>query len=147
MKASEAVRVELPKEGHWYDLRAHKYLGLRREIKTTLMEADPKLYAMLPYKVQGISLSLKGGRSPGEPVEYEATVRAGSARPVRHVIKVDVFAPGGKRHSLYSGSADTTGGTAKGSFRLALNDPKGTWRLAVTDVFSGETAKKSWLVR
>ncbi len=113
----------------------------------SLKESDPKVYAMLPYKVQGVSLSVKGGRAPGEAVQYEARVRAASARPVRHVLKVEVFAPGGKKQPLYSGNTDTTGGAAKGSFRLALNDPKGTWRLRVTDVFSGERAEKSWRVR
>ncbi len=147
MKASEPVRIKLPEQGHWYDVRSHKYLGLRRDLRTTLKEADPKLYAMLPYKVQGLSLSLKGGRAPGGAVEYRAKVRAGNARPVRHVLKVQVFAPGGKKQALYSGNADTIGGVARGSFRLALNDPKGKWRLVVTDVFSGEKAEKTWTVR
>ena len=147
MKQTERVRVRLPKEGHWYDLRAHAYLGVRDEIRTTLKEAEPKIYAMLPYKVGGLSLSVTGGRAPGRALSYQAKVTAGRARPVGHALKVEVFGPDGEKRHLYSGNIDAPAGSAKGAFRLALNDAKGTWRIALTDVFSGETAEKTWTVR
>ena len=147
MKQTERVRVRLPKEGHWYDLRAHAYLGVRDEIRTTLKEADPKIYAMLPYKVGGLSLSITGGRTPGEAVKYQAKVTAGRALPVRHVLKVEAFGPDGEKRHLYSGNVDAPAGSSKGSVQFSLNDAKGRWRIAVTDVFSGETAEKSWTVR
>jgi hypothetical protein len=147
MKTAERVRVRLPKEGHWYDLRDHRYLGVRDEIRTTLREADPKLYAMLPYRVRGLSLSLEGGRSPGDLVRYEAKVKAGRARPVRHVLKLEVLGPDGAKRSLYSRNIETRGGVARSQFRMALNDEPGKWRIMVTDVFSGESAEKSWTVR
>jgi len=147
MKPVERVRVRLPKEGHWYDLRAHAYLGVRDEIRTTLKEADPKIYVMLPYKVGGSSLSVTGGSAPGRAMKYQVKVSAGRARPVRHVIKVEVFGPNGKKQSLYSGNVDTAAGIAKGSVQLALNDAKGTWRIVATDVFSGESAEKTWKVK
>ena len=147
MMPTERVRVRLPKKGHWYDLRAHAYLGVRDEIRTTLKEADPKIYAMLPYKVGGLSLSITGGRAPGEVVKYQAKVAAGRARPVRHVLKVEVFGPDGEKRHLYSGNVDAPAGNVKGSVQLSLNDAKGTWQIVVTDVFSGETAEKSWTVR
>ncbi|UCC68812.1 MAG: beta-galactosidase, partial [Armatimonadota bacterium] len=147
MAGAERARVELPAEGHWYDLRAHKYLGEKAEVRTTLREAEPKLYARLPYRVRGMSLSASGGRAAGEVVRYEAKVKAGAVRPVRHVLKLEVFGPGGKKRPLYSRNVDARGGAAKGEFRLALNDAAGKWRLVVTDVFSGEKAEKSWTVR
>ncbi len=147
MRPAERVRVTLPRKGHWYDLRSHTYLGLRDEVRTTLREADPRLYAMLRYRVQGLSLSVSGGRARGEAIRYEAKVRVGRARPARHVFKVEVFGPDGEKRDLYSGNVEARGGIARGGIRLALNDTPGRWRLAVTDAFSGEAAAKSWMVR
>jgi hypothetical protein len=42
---------------------------------------------------------------------------------------------------------DARAGVGKGELMLALNDARGKWRLAVTDVFSGEKVEKSWVVR
>lgn len=146
MTASERVRVTLPAKGHWYDLRSHAYLGEKDEVRTTLREADPKLYVKLPYRVRGVSVSVSGG-GRGEVVAYEAKVKAGSARPVRHVLKIEVFGPDGEKRPLYSRNLDARAGVGKGELRLALNDARGRWRLAVTDVFSGEKAEKTWVVR
>jgi len=147
MKASERVHVRLPQKGHWYDLRAHKYLGVRDEVRMTLKEADPSILAALPYEVQGMTLRVSGGKRAGGAVQYEAKVNTGTARPVRHVLKTEVFGPDGKKHALYSCNLDAASGRAQGGFQLALNDSKGTWRLRVTDVFSGESAEKTWTVR
>ena len=144
-KASESVRVSLPKEGHWYDLRAHRYLGKLSETRVTLRGADPKLYAMLPYEVKGLAMSVAAGKR-GEAVGYEVRLKTGAARPVRHVVKIEVFAPAGKQ-ALYCRNVDTRGGVGKGSFMLALNDEPGRWRIVATDVFSGVTAETTWTVR
>jgi len=145
-KPLEAVRVALPQEGHWYDLRGHRYLGRRAEIRTNLRGAEPKLYAMLPYQVKGLSLSSSGGARPGELVSYRVKVQTGGARPVRHVVKVEVFGPDGKK-PLYCRNLDTQAGIAEGQFRLALNDPAGPWRLVATDVFSAANAERAWRAR
>lgn len=145
MAPSERVRVELPRAGHWCDLRSHRYLGEIAEVRTTLRGAEPRLYARLPYRVRGLSLALSaGGR--GEAVSYQVQIKAGGARPSRHVVKIEVFAPDGKK-PLYSRNVDTRAGLGKGEFRLALNDPIGEWRLVATDVFSGERAEKRWRVK
>jgi hypothetical protein len=147
MSATERVRIALPAKGHWYDARAHRYLGEIGEIRTTLKEAEPALYAMLPYQVRGLTLSVSSGRSRGEKARYEARVSAGGGRPVRHVLKIEVSGPDGRKRPLYSGNIDAKAGIGTGSFTLALNDQKGRWRMAATDVFSGATAEKSWTVR
>ncbi len=147
MKPTERVRVRLPKEGHWYDVKEHRYLGLLGDLRTTLREADPKLYARLPYKVQGLSLAIQGGRTRGEALAYEVKIKAGAATPVRHIYKVEVFGPDGKKHSLYSRNIEAARGVGRDSFRLALNDAIGKWRIVVTDVFSGAQAEKTWLVK
>jgi hypothetical protein len=165
MRPTERVHVALPSKGHWYDLRAHKYLGVIDEIRTTLRDADPKLYALLPHKVQGVTLALTGGRRPGDGVAYVAKVKSGATKPVRHVLKVEVFGPSaspfaeamgdeslragpdGKKRPLYSGNVDAPAGRGEGRFTLALTDRRGRWRVVATDVFSGAAAEKSFTIR
>lgn len=146
ISAEDKVRVTLPKSAHCYDLRAHKYLGEKQSLTTTLREADPKIYALLPYQVKGIKLAVTGGKRPGELVKYEVKLNVGAARPARHVVKVEVFSPDGKKQALYRANLDTRAGAGSGQFRLALNDAPGTWRLVATDVISGEKAEASWKV-
>ena len=147
VSAADKVRVSLPKAGHWYDLRAHKYLGERKAISATLREADPRLYAILPYEVKGIKVAVEGGKRPGDAVKYAVKLNVGSAKPARHVVKLEVFTPEGEKHALYSTNLDTRGGLGSGRFRLALNDAPGRWRLVATDVVSGATAEATWRVR
>ena len=128
-------------------MRKHKYLGVRDRVSVTLKEADPHIYAMLPYEVKGLSLSVSGGRKAGEAVAYKVKLSASSAKPVRHVVKIEVFGPDGQKAHLYSGNMDTRGGVGTGTFGIALNDAPGKWRLVATDVFSGATAEKTWTMR
>jgi len=147
MKPTERVRVTLPREGHWYDVKEHRYLGLIGEVRTTLREADPEIYTLLPYKVQGLSLALAGGGKKGDPVVCQATVKAVGRQPLRHVLKVEVFGPDGGKRPLYSRNIDAPRGVGAHTFWFALNDATGKWRILVTDVFSGAQAEKTWTVR
>jgi hypothetical protein len=147
LSAVDKVRVSVPRAAHWYDLRAHKYLGEMTAVSATLREADPRIYALLPYQVKGIKVAVTGGKQRGEVVAYEVKLNVGSAKPARHVMKVEVFSPDGTQHSLYSTNLDTRNGAGAGQFRLALNDAVGTWRLVATDVISGARAEAAWKVR
>ena len=144
VKAVDSVRITLPRKGHWYDLRAHRYLGEIGEISTSLREVDPKLLGMLPYRVTGLSLSVIGKAARGSALRYRLRLGAGSARAVRHVVKIEVFGPDGSKQSAYSRNVDVRGGVGEAEFWLALNAPKGTWRMVATDVFSGAKAEKAF---
>jgi hypothetical protein len=140
MKEVDAVRVTLPRRGHWYDLRRHAYLGEIAELKASLKEADPKLYAMLPYHVEGLTLSVSArGRRDGL-VRCAVRVRARAQRFAPHVVKLEVYGPDGEQRSVYSRNFSVRGGVGAIEFRLALNDAPGTWRVIATDVLSGARA-------
>jgi hypothetical protein len=151
------VRVRRAAEGHWYDLRAHKYLGLKREVRTTLTGGQPRLYAVLPYRVEGLDLSVSGGEAPGAAVKYRVQVQADAARLAksarggsalgRHVVKIDVYGPDGKRRRFYSGTVEARRGAGTGGFRLAQNDPSGEWRIVAMDCTSGVKAEQQMVVK
>lgn len=72
-------------------------------------------------------------------------MKARAERLVRHVVKIEVFGPDGKK-PLYCRNLDARAGVGEGEFRLALNDASGRWRLVATEVFSGARAEKRWRV-
>ena len=78
---------------------------------------------------------------------YEVKVKADAKQLAKHVVKVEVFGPDRRKRDLYSGTVETKNGAAAGEFRLALNDPPGEWRIAVTDCYSGLRAEQAVKVR
>ena len=44
------------------------------------------------------------------------------------------------------GICDAKGGRGEHTFRTALNDPKGTWRVVATDYVTGQTAVASFAI-
>jgi hypothetical protein len=119
------ARLRAARRGHWYDLRARKYLGEKQEISSKLSCAVPHMYA-----------------SPGQAVNYALEIKAGGAKLAKHVAVVEVFGPDKQKRRLCSGTVETKNGKAAGRFFLALNDQPGEWKLLVTDNFSGKKAEQ-----
>jgi hypothetical protein len=139
-----AITLRFQEKGHLYDLRAHKYLGEKQSLKTSLTGGEPRMYARLPYRVEGVAL--KATRT-GSDVTYEVKVKAGAKQLGKHVVKVEVFGPDGKKRDLYSGTVEAKNGAAAGAFRLALNDAPGEWRIVATECCSGLEAEQKIRVR
>ena len=142
-----AITLRMREKGHLYDLRTHKYLGLKQAIKTTLTGGEPRIYARLPYQVEGVALRATRAAKPADAMLYEVKVKADAKQLAKHVVKVEVFGPDRRKRDLYSGTVETKNGAAAGEFRLALNDPPGEWRIAVTDCYSGLRAEQAVKVR
>jgi len=136
------ARLRSARRGHWYDLRARKYLGEKQELKTNIFCAVPQMYGILPYKVAGVKLTAPKRAVPGQAVNYALEIKAGGAEMAKHVAIVEVFGPDKRKRRLHSGTAETKNGKAAGSFWLALNDQPGEWKLVVTDNFSGKKAEQ-----
>jgi hypothetical protein len=147
MHAEEPVTVAFPRAAHWYDLRAHRYLGERAEIGATLHEADPALYASLPYRVRGISLET--GASParlGSAARFHVRLDTGDAPAVRQVASVEVRRPDGSPAAVGPRSVELLHGRGEVRLFFALNDPAGEWTITVRDVFSGSRARRAFRV-
>ncbi len=74
----------------------------------------------------------------GKTTTVTADVSVGNVKPGYHVVRLDVFAPGGAApHRQYSQNIACPGGKGSATIPFALNDPKGTWRLQWRDVATG----------
>ncbi len=59
---------------------AHKYLGEKQELKTSISCAVPQLYGILPYQVTGLALTAPRKAAPGDTIQYALEIKNG-ARP------------------------------------------------------------------
>jgi hypothetical protein len=140
--ADQKVEVELSKPYYAYNLRTRKAIGsgeVRRKWETTLSRGRPLVYALLPYRVTGVSVrSAAAAVACGTTVKLGVRVDADSAELGFHVVRLDVFAPGrDEPHRQYSQSIACPNGLGTADIPFALNDPAGAWRLECHDVASG----------
>jgi len=56
-RAGKLVNIALPRAGHVYDVREKKYLGQTDSLEAALQVGDAKLFALLPYTVENVSVN------------------------------------------------------------------------------------------
>ncbi len=135
--------LALEEPAHVYDCRAGKYLGRTDSVEGEALRGVAHLYALLPYRVAGLSVDGAASAAPGDAIEVALAVQAEGGEPGTHVIHVDVQAPGedaGERH-WYSRNVTAERGRATAVIPLALNDPTGEWTVVAREVISGEQAR------
>jgi hypothetical protein len=119
-------------------VRQRRYLGAGSTFETGIEPAVPKLFALVVSRITGLELQSPARARLGE--EVTINFRAAGASQLRSVAKVVVTDASGRELSVYGGNRDLVSGVGSVSFRTALNDPSGVWRVSVTEVISGETA-------
>ena len=137
---SKSVKITFPQQGHVYDVRTKKYAGRVRRIKTNIHPCEAKLYALLPYQVKGVNISLTNSTfSQGSAVPYEVALSASADKPESHIFRIRVINPRGEEVPYYSRNLAVKGKAADKIF-FAMNEEPGTWKIEIQEVIS---AKKS----
>ncbi|MGD9496652.1 MAG: hypothetical protein AB7Y46_10140 [Armatimonadota bacterium] len=134
--------LTLPAARHVYDVRAGAYLGQVDRIEGAALRGVAQLYALLPYRVTGLTIDGPATARAGEALEFALSLRTEGGAASAHVLHVDVQAPGetpGDRH-WYARNLTTEGGRARFVLPLAANDPQGAWTITARDVISGQQA-------
>ena len=136
--ASRTVALEKP--AYVYDLRKKRSLGKVASFDVKLAAAEAAFFAALPYEIGPVSVQAAETVCVGDVVRIAVRVGLPSGAKACHPVRVDVIDPKGNRSFLYSGVADAAGGKGEWSFRTALDDAAGKWRIVVTDFITGRTA-------
>jgi hypothetical protein len=139
------IRVDLGAPAHIYDVRKKRYLGRSRTLRDRISSAEPKLYALLPAPVAQVRVEAPRSVRLGEAVSCRLAIEAG--QKLDTVLLFRVYRPGGELAHEYSENLETKDGVAARTFRLALNDPPGRWRIVATDAVSGQRAVHELVVR
>ena len=137
--AVRKIRMDSP--AYVYDLRTKNSLGRISDFSVSMESAEAKFFAALPYETGDISLSVCD-----EGMEVSISVKVGVPASAKdcHPVLLEVYDPVGMRSRLYSGVCDAMGGVGKYSFRMALNDTPGKWRIVATDYITGKKATASF---
>jgi len=125
------VRLRFSKTGHIYEARTGRYLGEGDSVVDTLSSTTTRLYSVMPYRVEGMDLSLDG-----RTVRAELTVSAG--QPGEHVFRFDRYDAQGKREFDGGANVVAENGSAVWTFEGEL--PEGG-KIVCRDVATGVFAE------
>jgi len=135
------VTVQFPAPAWLYDVRAGKPLGHAQSVPTELLPGDPKIFALLPYEVNGVTVTPAASKvALGAAAAFDLAIQTGVQTPAGlHCLRVEVLNPAGEVLKHYAHNLLTRNALGTFSFTPALNDPTGTWRLRATHVATGRT--------
>ncbi|MFW5867995.1 MAG: hypothetical protein ACOCX2_09280, partial [Armatimonadota bacterium] len=124
-----------------YDVRAQKYLGRVRQFETTLAPGIARLYALVPYRVTGITIDCPERAEAGGMLTARCDLTVSDGTPADHVVRW-TLTQDGEVLPPYARNALAEAGSGEASFRLPL-DMSGEWTLTATDVISGEATTRA----
>jgi len=138
-RAEGEATVELPRKAHTYDVRAGKYLGEGAAFQDTFHPASrAKVYAQFPYRVRGLSASVDSAtRKGGDTVQVKGVVEVDGGATEYHVIRCEVVEPNGSRPWFHMSNVPGPQGKFDIQLPIALNAPKGEWKIELRDIASG----------
>ncbi len=132
--------LNFTRPAYLYNIREKRFLGHTDRLdKVLLPPGGALLLSALPYKVDGIELSVPAKAVPGKEITIKAEIKLeNDTVPVgRHVLNLRVSDPAGRSEWLFLKNTVTKNGTGEFKLPLALNAPEGLWRITVTDAATG----------
>jgi len=149
----ERIKVAFPEKRHVYDILGRRYLGRTNKIETVLAPASPAFYALFRERVAGVKVTSqpdeldRRGKNPVLTLRYEIAVLPEAGDPQDHALRVEVTGPDGNARSFYAANVFAKRGKAQGDIRLALNDPRGTWKITARDIVSNLSGTATFSVK
>jgi hypothetical protein len=143
--APKKARIVFERSGVLYDVRQKRHLGSGSVFEIEIEPGVPRLFALVENRIGELELQANTNARLGEAVTLQ--FRIASSPQLRSVAKVRVTDPAGREIRHYGGNREISGGMGSISFRTALNDSPGVWRVAVTEAISGETATVALTVK
>ena len=140
----EAAKLDLQQPLHVYDLKARQDLGQQQAVSLTLTPHRAMFYALSPQPLTAVELKASPTVSPGSLQRVTVTA---SLPEGQQAVKVQVKLPDGSAADWVDTVvvADKQGVVV--DVPVALNDPRGTWTVDATELYTGTTATVPFGVR
>ncbi len=148
--AGEPVRasIDLPRAQHVYDLREGRYLGRVEHIDTTLRWGRANFFAALPYRLDGLQISLSSVvPEPGSRLVVTVTMDVPRTSRAKHPVWVEVVTPDGDVPFWGQHVVLLEAGTGQVALPVAHSDAPGGWRVRATELFSRQTAEATYTMQ
>lgn len=137
------VEVSFPRRAHVYDTRRGNYLGRTQTVEASIDTAIGEVYALLPYRVEGLRVALPERVAGGELVEGSIALEAPGVELADHVFHVEVVDPAGEEEVLYRRNLDAPGGRATLRLLLPFGALAGEWKIVIRDALTGLTTTET----
>jgi hypothetical protein len=140
---AETASLHLPQARHVYDLKAGKALGRRQVVELTLTPYRAQFFALSPEPLAAVELRAVRKVSRGTVQRVTLT----SALPEgRQAVRVRVELPDGQAADWLPQVVMAGREGATLDVPVALNDPRGTWTVHATELYTGKSTRESFKV-
>ncbi len=145
--STREVELRFSREAFVYDVREKKAFGRTRVVRTMLLPARAKVFALLPYELKRVTVRADRQRyRQGKTAGFEVRLEVSAGRPSAHVVRVELYGPGGEELSHYARNMLIEEGRGSGVIPLALDEKEGEYRIVVTDAATGMEAEEHFTV-
>jgi hypothetical protein len=141
---NQQIRISLEGNKTVYDVRRSRYVTTGESFVDEIEPAVPELFAFVDGRVEALGLEAPEESRLGAEVSIE--LRVSGVEKYRSVATVKVIDPEGREVDVYGGNVDIIDGIGNVSFRTALNDRVGSWKVWVKDTVSGVEGQASMLI-
>jgi len=141
---AEPARLNLPEARYAYDLKNHKDLGKHQAFSLEVTPHRALFLALSPQPLKPVALSAAPSVAPGGLLRLTIS---SSLPQGQQAVKVQVKPPDGAAADWVDSVAvaDKQGATV--NVPVAFNDPKGTWTVDATDLYTGKTTTAQFSVK
>ncbi|MFC1511789.1 hypothetical protein ACFL5H_01175 [Candidatus Latescibacterota bacterium] len=130
--------------GFLYDVLCAAFIGAVDTV-TCSLDRGVGLYALLPYRVQRVLLTVEPIVQPDTPISFTATVEPfETVSPGNHLLRVSIT--NGEGQTIYTKTVTARDGVYRESIHIH-NLASGSVQLMVTDVISGKSAERAIFLR
>jgi len=132
----EAAKLELQQPLHVYDLKARKDLGKQQAVSLTVTPFRALFYALSPQPLEAVELKAAPSLSLGSVQRVTVT---SSLPEGQQAVKLQVKLPDGGLADWVEAVVVTDKQGVVVDVPVAYNDPKGTWTVNATELYTGTT--------
>ncbi|HET7213435.1 MAG TPA: hypothetical protein VFL79_07605, partial [Terriglobia bacterium] len=146
LEQEASVTIQWRKELRTYDIRKKQDLGVLRIHKATMGPWEPLVFTRSAQQIPKLNLSVASQAEAGS--QCEITLRNASALPGKtcRVVHLELETPASQVCDLYTRNLLMNSQSHVERVPLALNDPKGRWRLRACDLLTGHVEEASFQV-
>jgi len=136
--------IKLNKKYFIYDMKKKKYLGYTDKIPVKFTGLGCYVWALLPYKVNGIDAKTHYKVKRGSLLDINVKLKVKN-KISPHIILLKTISPSGRVNFIRK--LDVTEKEINYKIPIAYNEKKGKWLLEIKDVYSGISKKLNYLVK
>jgi hypothetical protein len=133
-------------KAHGYNSRTGKYLGYAKAFPVQVSPTTPSVIALLPYKINGLKLTMPKMVKQGDTLEINTDLLTSSKVANGHIINFSIASTAKESQYRFSKNITLANNTVSLIHKIPYNAPVGDWIVTVRDALSGISVRKTFTV-